>query len=235
MKSVVVTGASRGIGSAIASAFKHRGWHVIGTSTKAMPTQFGLVDSWHQVDFSCRDDAEQFCELVERVPKLGALVNNVGINIIKRQSEVTQADYARIDQIDLEIPYFASRAAAIRMSELGGGRIINISSIWSVVSKEQRTLYSTMKTALHGLTRAMAVEWAASNVLVNSVSPGFVNTELTANSLTPNEQRDMATLVPLGRFAEPDEIAKVVLFLCSAENSYITGQNIVVDGGFTVC
>jgi 3-oxoacyl-[acyl-carrier protein] reductase len=91
-----------------------------------------------------------------------------------------------------------------------------------------------MKTALLGLTRAMAVEWAKRNILVNCVSPGFVNTELTRRSLSAEQQREVTALVPLGRLAEPEEIAKVVLFLCSSQNSYITGQNFVVDGGFTV-
>jgi 3-oxoacyl-[acyl-carrier protein] reductase len=235
MKSVIVTGATRGIGAAIARAFKQRGWRVIGTCTQPALSKVESVDYWMQCDLSSRAEAQHFCDELLGIPDLGACVNNAGINIIKNQSEVTREDYAIIDQIDLESPYFISRAAAMRMSELGGGRIVNISSIWSVVSKEQRTLYSTMKTALLGLTRAMAVEWAARNVLVNSVSPGFVNTELTAKSLNPDQQRDMAALVPLGRFAEPEEIAKVVVFLCGVENSYITGQNVVVDGGFTVC
>ncbi len=188
-----------------------------------------------QVNLASQHETHSFCKELLGIQNLRACVNNAGINIIKAQPDVTAEDYAAIDQVDLAGPYFISRAAAMRMSELGGGRIVNISSIWSVVSKEQRTLYTTMKTALLGLTRAMAVEWAASNVLVNSVSPGFVNTELTARSLTPDQKRDMAALVPLRRFAEPEEIARVVVFLCGTENSYMTGQNIVVDGGFTAC
>ena len=80
----------------------------------------------------------------------------------------------------------------------------------------------------------MSIEWANQNILVNAISPGFVNTELTQKSLSSEQQQDMAKKVPLGRFAEPSEIAKAVLFLCSEKNTYITGQNIVIDGGFTI-
>jgi 3-oxoacyl-[acyl-carrier protein] reductase len=234
MNTVVITGASRGIGAAIAQEFKNHNWYVIGTSTHKDSPSTRSVDRWLYVDLKFQDDREVFCNEILTVPNLKAVVNNAGINIIKEQSEVTPTDYAAIHQVNLEGPYFVSKAAAIRMAELGGGRIVNISSIWSVVSKEQRTLYSTMKTALLGLTRAMAVEWAKRNILVNCVSPGFVNTELTRRSLSAEQQREVTALVPLGRLAEPEEIAKVVLFLCSSQNSYITGQNFVVDGGFTV-
>jgi 3-oxoacyl-[acyl-carrier protein] reductase len=234
MKSVVITGASRGIGAAVACEFKSQGWRVVGTSTQENPSCTPSVDIWMTVDFSCKSQTQDFCSELLRIPDLRACVNNAGINIIKPQADVTLADYEAIDNVDLAAPYFVSKAAAVRMAELGGGRIVNIASVWSVVSKEQRTLYSTMKSGLLGLTRAMALEWATRHVLVNAVSPGFVHTELTDRSLTAEQQRQMAELVPLGRFADPEEIAKAVVFLCSPPNSYITGQNIVIDGGYTV-
>ena len=101
-------------------------------------------------------------------------------------------------------------------------------------SKINRTLYSTMKSGINGLTRSMAVEWASSNILVNSISPGFVETELTKKSLTGQQQDEIKKQIPMKRFAQPEEIAEMVSFLSSNKNTYITGQNIIIDGGFTI-
>ena len=113
------------------------------------------------------------------------------------------------------------------------GRIVNIASIWSKITKSGRTVYSMSKSALVGMTRTLAVESAAHNVLVNCVSPGFTMTELTRSTLSDEEIQQLSNQVPMKRFANPGEISKVVMFLCSDMNSYITGENIVVDGGYT--
>ncbi len=232
----VVTGASRGIGAAIAQELKQQGWRVIGTATDGTRPELQAcpsVDEWWSVDFSKEEETQEFCGKLEKVSNLGALVNNAGINIIKPQPDVTLADFDTIERVNLRAPYFAARAAAMNMAAGGSGRIVNIASIWSVNSKEWRTLYSTTKTGLVGMTRSMSVEWAARGVLVNAVSPGFVMTDLTKASLSPEQMEEMQKMVPIGRFAEPGEIAKVVAFLCSPANTYLTGQNIVVDGSFT--
>ena len=236
MKTAIVTGASRGIGFAIASQLKLDGYSVIGTCRNVEHLSDGiknLVNEWWSVDLSEDEETHHFCEKIGQFPNLAVLVNNAGINIIKPQKEVTLEDFETIDRVNLRAPYFASRAAALNMAANDGGRIVNIASIWSVISKEWRTLYSTTKTGLVGMTRAMSVEWAARGVLVNAVSPGFVMTDLTKASLSPEQCEEMKKRIPMGRFAEPEEIAKVVAFLCSPVNTYLTGQNIVVDGSFT--
>lgn len=235
MKNVIITGASRGIGYAIAEVFKLNGWYVIGTAThKNSTNENKYVDQWIYADFNIDSDLDYLCQEIGNLSDLDACVNNAGINIIKRQNLVSKDDYSLMNKINLRSPYFISAKAAKKMSEYNGGKIVNLSSIWSVVTKEHRTLYSTFKTGLLGLTRSMSIEWANQNILVNAISPGFVNTELTQKSLSSEQQQDMAKKVPLGRFAEPSEIAKAVLFLCSEKNTYITGQNIVIDGGFTI-
>jgi 3-oxoacyl-[acyl-carrier protein] reductase len=236
LKTAIVTGASRGIGLAIASQLKLDGYFVIGTCRNVVHLSDGiknLVNEWWPVDFREDEETRHFYEKIRQVPNLGALVNNAGINIIKPQHEVTLVDFETIDRVNLRAPYFAARAAAVNMAASGGGRIVNIASIWSVVSKEWRTLYSTTKTGLVGMTRSMSVEWAPRGVLVNAVSPGFVMTDLTKASLSPEQCEEMKKRIPMARFAEPEEIAKVVAFLCSPANTYLTGQNIVVDGSFT--
>jgi NAD(P)-dependent dehydrogenase (short-subunit alcohol dehydrogenase family) len=235
-QTAVVTGASRGIGAAIAQQLKQQGWRVIGSATDGNRPELQAcphIDEWWSVDFSKDEQTQEFCGRLEQVSNLGALVNNAGINIIKPQPDVTPGDFDTIERVNLRAPYFAARAAAVNMAANGGGKIINIASIWSVISKEWRTLYSTTKTGLIGMTRSMSVEWAARGVLVNAVSPGFVMTDLTKASLSPEQMEEMQQRVPIGRFAEPEEIAKVVAFLCSPANTYLTGQNIVVDGSFT--
>ena len=235
-QTVTVTGASRGIGSAIAQELKQQGLRVIGTATDGNRPELQscpFVDEWWSVDFSKDEQTQEFCGKLEQVPNLGAFVNNAGINVIKPQEEVTTGDFEIIERVNLRAPYFAACAAAVNMAANGGGRIVNITSIWSVISKEWRTLYSTTKTGLVGMTRSMSVEWAARGVLVNAVSPGFVMTDLTKASLSPEQCEEMKKRIPIGSFAEPEEIARVVAFLCSPANTYLTGQNIVVDGSFT--
>ena len=235
MKNVLVTGASRGIGFAIAEVFKLDGWYVIGTATNKNSTNENIyVDQWIYADFNIDHNLDYLCQEIGNLSYLDACVNNAGINIIKKQNLVSKNDFSMMNKINLESPYFISAITAQKMSELNGGKIVNLSSIWSVVTKEHRSLYSTFKTGLLGLTRAMAIEWAKHNLLINAISPGFVKTDLTKKSLSLQQQQEMERKVPLGRFADPSEIAKAVLFLCSEKNTYITGQNIVIDGGFTI-
>jgi 3-oxoacyl-[acyl-carrier protein] reductase len=113
------------------------------------------------------------------------------------------------------------------------GRIVNVASIWSVITRPKRTIYTVSKNALIGLTKTMAIELAPYGITVNAISPGFTLTELTENTNTKEEIDKLSDQVPARRFANPEEIAEVILFLSSKENSYMTGQNIVVDGGFT--
>ena len=112
------------------------------------------------------------------------------------------------------------------------GRIINIGSIWAVVSKEGRCVYSATKNGIHGVTNTLAVELAPYNILVNTVCPGFTLTELTKKNNTEEQIKNIVKDIPLGRMAEPEEIAEVVYFLGTEKNTYLTGQKITVDGGF---
>ena len=142
-------------------------------------------------------------------------------------------DLDRITAVNYTAPYLISRAASRVMLRGGGGRIVNIGSIWSLVTKPGRSAYSASKAGLAGMTRSAAVDLAREGVLVNCVSPGFVLTDLSRSTMSESERRTLAEVVPVGRFAEPAEIAPLVLFLCSDANTYITGQNIAIDGGFT--
>jgi 3-oxoacyl-[acyl-carrier protein] reductase len=162
------------------------------------------------------------------------LVNDAGVNKIAPLEAVTDENLQEALQVNLVAPFRLARDLAPLMAKRGYGRIVNISSIWSVVSKGGRLPYSMSKSGLSGLTRTLAVEVAQFNVLVNGVAPGFVNTELTSQNNSEQDLAAIRAMIPAGRLAEPEEIAEIVSFLCSAKNSYITGQTIVVDGGFSI-
>jgi len=229
----VITGCSRGIGLAIAEKLEKQGFDIyaFASSPQSVPSSAKHF-KWFFTDFS---EIAAFKNTLESFPNdisVDVLVNNAGINRIKTIYSVDDTDYDTVMNINTKAPYMIIKALLPFMKR--GSRIINISSIWSVNSKAGRSLYSTSKSALAGMTRALAVELAPSGILVNTVSPGFTKTDLTDSSLSVDEKADIERMIPLGRMAETKEIASLVGFLADSENTYITGQNIVIDGGFTI-
>ena len=182
--------------------------------------------------FSDRTSLDSFLETIDKEERIDVCVNNAGINRIHPIDEILDEDLDAVLDVNLRAPFLVCRSVTRLMKKVGYGRIVNIASIWSVISKPGRSVYAATKSGLVGMTKTLAVELAASNILVNAVSPGFVETAMTASTLSQDEQRALASQVPMNRFAQPEEIAKVVLFLASDQNTYLTGQNIVVDGGF---
>lgn len=165
---------------------------------------------------------------------LNILVNNAGINRIAAAGDVDMRDWDAIQRVNLRAPMVLVRAIAPGMANRGYGRIVNISSIFGHVSRARRVSYSTSKAGLLGMTRAVALDYASRNVLVNAVAPGFIDTELTRSILSEAERQDLARAVPVGRFGREREIAMLVTFLASPNNGYVTGQSIIADGGYVV-
>ena len=161
------------------------------------------------------------------------IVNNAGVNKIDTITEISVDDWDWINAVNMRGPFLLTQAVSEDMKKQNSGKIINIASIFSVISKVKRAAYSATKWGLIGFTKAVALELAPFNIQVNAVSPGFVDTDLTRKILGLENMKQLEETIPQGRLAQPEEIAKVVLFLCSDQNTYITGQNIVVDGGFT--
>lgn len=235
-KVALVTGGTRGIGRRIAELMLRCGAQVIYTGTKELPEEKLKNGRYEQLDFMNDQSVSRFTErVIASASHIDILVNNAGINVNEPIDEISDENWDAIVKIDLTGAMKMMRSVA-RVMKKGEheGRIVNISSIWGVISKSKRNSYSAAKTGLIGLTRAVALDLAPHGILVNALCPGFVNTELTSRMLSKEEMAQLASEVPLGRFAEVDDIARVVLFLCSKYNTYITGQAIVVDGGFTI-
>ena len=227
----LITGGTRGIGAAIAATLGEAGYDVIVTGTSAHgagPTGCAYLAA----DFA---DETQLSRLAEHVAGLGlsVLVNNAGINKVAPVVDYAPVDFARLQQVNVMAPFVLCRAVVPGMRKQKFGRIVNITSIFSVVSKAGRAAYSASKSGLVGLTRALALEVAVDNVLINCLAPGFVETDMTRQILGEQGIADAVSRIPVGRLARPEEIAACVRFLVSEDNTYLTGQNIVVDGGFT--
>ena len=165
---------------------------------------------------------------------IDVLVNNAGINILAGLDEIERDGLNEMLQVNLVAPILLTKLVAEKMKANRYGRIVNISSIWSVVAKERRLAYAASKSAMSGVTRTLALELGQYGILVNSIAPGYVNTELTSQNNSPEQIKNICSSIPLERLAEPEEIAEMAAFLCSRKNSYMTGQVLVVDGGY-VC
>lgn len=217
-KIALVTGASRGIGRAITECLQAEGIKVF------TPTR-------QEMDLLSNASIDAY--LTSLKEPIDILVNNAAINLLASAIEVSDINISDTVQVNLLAPIRLIRALAPQMIARKYGRIVNISSVWGIVAKARRVTYSMSKSGLIGMTRTLAVELAPYNVLVNAVAPGYVNTELTQQNNTEEELEIIRKSIPIQRLAEPAEIAEVVIFLVSDKNSYITGQVIVVDGGFT--
>jgi len=238
-KTVIITGGTRGIGRSLVDFFTDVDANVIFTGTKKYNSvNLDLLKNssriqYIELDYSSEKSVKQFIHLVRDLDRVDVLINNAGVNKIDNISEISVDDWDWINTINLKGPFLLTQAVSENMKKQNSGKIINIASIFSVISKVKRAAYSATKWGLIGFTKAVALELAPFNIQVNAVSPGFVDTDLTRKILGLENMKQLEETIPQGRLAQPEEIAKVVLFLCSDQNTYITGQNIVVDGGFT--
>ena len=213
-----VTGGSRGIGAAIARALDRQGFDIWSPGRA-------------ELDLCDPSSVARFVQA--QAGRVDVLVNNAGINFLKAIPDLDSATWDQMQQVNLAAPLRLMQWVTPFMREQKWGRILNVSSVFSLVTKEKRCAYSMTKAALNALTRSSAIEFGPDGILVNSLCPGYVDTEMTSRNNSPADLEKIRATIPLRRLALPDELARVAGFLCSEENNYITGQAIVVDGGFT--
>lgn len=217
-RTVFITGGSRGIGWAIVEVLK-KNYIIVAPTRKEM-------------DLLSRDSIKSYLKKNKNL-KVDILINNAGINYPQWIEEMENKNIDDTVQINLVAPILLTREFVGSMKKNKWGRIINISSAFGIVAREKQVLYSSTKHGMNGMTKALALELAQHNILVNSVCPGFTKTDLVVKRNSPEKIAVLEKDIPLGRLAEPSEIANLVEFLVSDKNTYITGSTIVIDGGFT--
>ena len=232
-KTILITGSSRGIGAATARlAKKYNARVILHGKTESVELKNLAKELNASYIFCDVSDEESVKKEVDKIGKIDVLVNNAGINPSKTFMQLTNNDWREIFEVNVLGVVNFSRAVIPQMLEIKSGKIINLASIKGYNSIQGKPAYASSKAAVMRITSSMAEEFAP-NILINAVAPGFTETDLTKSTISPKIQAQIDK-IPLKRMALPEEIAEVILFLASDKSNYITGQTIVVDGGYTV-
>ncbi|MDP3992343.1 MAG: glucose 1-dehydrogenase [Nanoarchaeota archaeon] len=232
-KVILITGSSRGIGAATAKLAREYGANVVLHGKTESDYLRGLASELNARYIYCDvADEREVSSKVSSLGKIDVLVNNAGINPSKTFMQLTDNDWHEIINTNILGVVNFSRAVIPGMLERGQGRIINMASVKGYNHVTAKPAYSTSKAAVMRMTSSMAQELAP-KILVNAVAPGFTKTEMTESTLSPAIRTQIGR-IPLKRMASPREIAEAILFLASDRSSYITGQILVVDGGFSI-
>ena len=241
----LVTGGGQGIGKAICLSMAKKGIHVAVNDIREEVAQNvaneinrkGGVAFSFQADMGSEDEIKSMVERVfSRCGSVDYLINNAGISdqlvpVVEQDTDKWQ----RLIDIHLKGTYICCKEIGKNMLERGFGKIINVASIAGLNGFPMRTAYGPAKSAIINLTKVLALEWATANINVNAIAPGFIRTEMVDSFIRQKKmnEKEISERIPMKRLGTPEEIADTVLFLCSDSASYITGQTIVIDGGWT--
>ena len=241
----LVTGASRGIGRSIALALAREGANVAlncSASVEAAKEVAGEIRGLGKSAIVIRADVASKAEVdamvkrvVDEFGKIDILVNNAGLSVVGASEELEESRWRRGIDVMLTGVFFCSQASGREMIKQGGGKIINIASVNGIIAFPERLCYACAKAGVIQLTKVLGCEWARHNINVNAIAPGYVKTHLVEELAEKGalNTEELAIRTPLGRLAEPEEIAAAVIFLASEESKYLEGQIIVVDGGWS--
>lgn len=242
-KSALITGASRGIGRAIAIELASQGANIAvnyaGNEKKAQEVveellQLGVKAFKIQADVANETDVKNMVkDVIKQFGSLDILVNNAGVtkdNLLMRMKE---DEFDQVINTNLKGVFLCTKTATRQMMKQRDGRIINVASIVGVSGNPGQANYVAAKAGVIGLTKTTAKELASRNILVNAVAPGFISTDMT-DALTEEQREEMLAMIPLAKLGTPENVAKVVRFLASGDADYITGQTIHIDGGMVM-
>lgn len=242
-KVALITGGSKGLGKAMARGLAEAGADIVISSRHEDELKSALGEilkgtdrrgAYLVADMSKRAETKKLAAFaLEKMGKVDILINNAGTNVPQAVDEITDAEWDRIMEINLNSVMSLTRALVPQMKQRKWGRIIHISSIMAVVSNNGRNVYSATKAALVGMARSSALDLGPFNVTVNCIAPGPFLTDLPASVLSKEEQERFAKMTALNRWADPKELVGTALLLASDAGSYITGATFIVDGGFT--
>lgn len=238
MRTVLITGGSRGIGAAMVRLFSERGYRVAFTYNKSREAASLLSEQTGAL--AIRADSASESEIVNAVKKveeklgnIEILINNAAVSSFSLITDVSTEDWRRMFSINVDAAFLYSKYTLPSMIRNRFGRIINVSSMWGIVGSSCEVCYSTTKAALIGFTKALAKEVGPSQITVNAIAPGLIDTDMNA-SLSEEDKAAVADETPLMRIGAPDEIAEAAFFLASDKAGFITGDVMNVSGGLVV-
>lgn len=241
MKTVLVTGSSRGIGAAICRKL-NKNYKIIINYNKSEKAALKLLDELRKenpfviavkADVSKEDEVERIFEIGEsNFGHIDILINNAGISHFSLIQDTSFEEWRKILATNLDSVFLTSKRAVPKMLENEDGIIINMSSIWGEAGASMESAYSASKGAINSFTKSLAKELAPMNIRVNAIACGIVDTDMMRNDFKPNELEELKMEVGLNRFASPEEIGDLVEFLISDKAKYITGEIVNINGGF---
>ncbi|EAC9890331.1 D-threitol dehydrogenase [Listeria monocytogenes] len=239
-KVAVVTGAASGIGKAMAELFSEKGAYVVlldikedvkDIAAKINPSRTLAL----QVDITKKENIEKVVAEIKKVyPKIDILANSAGVALLEKAEDLPEEYWDKTMELNLKGSFLMAQIIGREMIATGGGKIVNMASQASVIALDKHVAYCASKAAIVSMTQVLAMEWAPYNINVNAISPTVILTELGKKAWAGQVGEDMKKLIPAGRFGYPEEVAACALFLVSDAASLITGENLIIDGGYTI-
>lgn len=235
-RTAMITGASRGIGEAIARRFAAAGYDLVLTCINNIDKMEQIAEELkinNKVSARCykadMGDEESVVRIFDDIDGVDVLINNAGVSYVGLLQDMSYEDWNRVMSTNLDSIFLTCRLAVKRMLHMHEGRIINISSMWGNVGASMEVAYSASKGGVNAFTRALAKELSPSNIQVNAIACGVIDTDMNGH-LSPQEREELTLQIPAGRYGEPAEVAELAYMLATAP-AYLTGQIITMDGG----
>ena len=243
-KVAVVTGGNGGIGLGIAMGLAGAGANIVIAARSVEKTAQALEDirtlgvEAHGITVDVTQEPaiqRMVTNTIDHMGRLDILVNNSGIAVRAQPQELTSAQWDSVVDVNLRGAFLASKEAYAQMVKAGGGKVINVGSMYSIFGSDWGSPYAASKGGLVQLTKSLAVAWAKDNIQVNAVLPGWIVTDLTRGiqDADPNRYDNISRRIPTGRWGEPSELAGAAVFLASTASDYVTGATLAVDGGYS--